>query len=241
MKNSTFALTDQTAVKHLQLILASYLSREADTFTVAHLADIPALPQVMRNRGFTRALQNFSETLADFKEMDVALQQYILGRHLHEIDASANYSQEALAYKNVIDVFARYNIDASTYLKRLDDKQERLDAEVLLKQGAASYVKRRLETEFETARLAVDDMHIIQSENAKPSDRLESLLRPFTEAVKYNSATKAYEKPEWFELLGVLETAGWSFDEQGLVEAIRPANVFTNTIMDFPTEEPSPV
>jgi hypothetical protein len=212
-----------------------YEHRDTVLFTLADMEKIPTFREILQSKSFNKLRKIFPDIdVYELKERDIAIQKFVINRYLREIAVSVDDRQCAREYVRVLGAFERYAIDGPTFLSRVDDKAEREDLQDLLKSGAAAYVKVRLAQYFEAATFSDDDMSIIESPHSSPNQKLESLLRPFKEAVTYDERTRSFNKPEWFELLGVLEQAGFDLDEPGLAEAIKPENTYINTFMDYP-------
>lgn len=201
--------------------------------SLQELSGIPTFREIIMSRAFAAVRRTHPEIdVYEMKERDVELQNYILGRFLNEIKDCRTDLQRSREYVHVMRTFDRYGIDSSDYMARIEDKSARYEAGDLIKRGAASYVKSILARNYYSLEMKKEDMDLLQSSGpSRPNDKLEALLRPFEEAVTYNPKTRDYTKPQWFELLGILEQAGYDFDEPGLAEAIMPDNAYVNAVM----------
>ena len=195
-----------------------YNQRLDGMLSLQELENVPTFREIIQSKAFDVVRsQNLGIDVYELKEKDLEIQNYVLGRYLEQIKECTNDTQRAREYQRVIKAFDRYSIDASAYLSRIQDRDQRWESRELIKMGAAAHVKEKLAFAFNNFRLHPDDKAVIESSSSKPNDKFESLLRPFN--------MKAAEP--W---LKELERAGYDYGDEGLTEAIMPSNALTTPL-----------
>lgn len=217
LEDKRAAQTERVKDMVIELGEAFFKIENGEELTDPEFLSLPTLHTIITAHHLLQRPRKFQFDFEMLRERDHCLQEYVVNRLVRNLNSARTDEDRAGWYSSIRYRLEKYGLTPVQYLEKHRDCEHYKIVSATFRIGGAAYIKAELSDIFDSVSSAAqimteEDIVTLQNDGATANERLEALFH----GVDHRQA---------FNILGLVEQAGFDYDDPRLVDRIMPASV----------------